>query len=236
MSPFVALYGRAPPTIPRYEAGTTAIQEADNILTTRDEILEQLKLNLSRSVNQMKQRADKHQKEVEFQVGDWAYLKLQPYRQHSVARRAFQKLASRYYGPYLILAKLGKVAYRLQLPASSRIHPVFHISLLKKYIGKQGEVPISTNLPTFNDDGDVLLEPYGILDTRWIKQGSRFVEESLVQWKDLPVEDATWENTAALFERFSSINLEDKVQANGGSIDKPRRSKRLPVPNRKYRS
>lgn len=47
------------------------------------------------------------------------------------------------------------------------------------------------DLPLFNDDDDVLLEPQAILDTRWVKQGSRLVEESLVQWKGLPADDAT---------------------------------------------
>lgn len=234
MTPFLALYGRPPPSIPHYDTGASAIQEADQMLASRDEILQQLKVNLSRSINHMKQKADAKRKDIEFQVGEWVYLKLQPYRQQTVARRAFQKLSSRYYGPFQILEKIGKVAYRLQLPNGSKIHPVFHISLLKKHVGCEGDVPVPTALPPFNDEGAVLLEPQEILDTRWVKQGSRLVEESLVQWKDLPVEDASWVSTAALFERFSPSNLEDKVKLNGGSIDKTRRSKRVPVPNKKY--
>lgn len=78
-------------------------------------------------------------------MGQWVYLKLQPYRQHSVHRRAFHKLSPRYYGPYLIEKRIGSVAYKLKLPSSSRIHPVFHVSLLKRKIGDS--VVVSAHLP-----------------------------------------------------------------------------------------
>ena len=59
-------------------------------------------------------------------------LKLQPYVQSSVAHRANHKLAFRFFGPYRILARLGKVAYLLQLPDDATVNPVFHVSQLKQ--------------------------------------------------------------------------------------------------------
>lgn len=77
----------------------------------------------------MKFFADKRRTEREFVVGDWVYLKLQPYRQTSLALRRNLKLSSKYYGPYLILEKVGLVAYKLALPMQSKINLVFHVSL-----------------------------------------------------------------------------------------------------------
>ncbi|KAF2323543.1 hypothetical protein GH714_036017 [Hevea brasiliensis] len=73
-----------------------------------------------------------------------------------------------------------------------------------------------------------------VLDTRMIQTGSTINHESLVQWKDLPKEDATWESTNGLRVCYLTLNLEDKVPSKGESNDRPRKSSRVPVKNRKY--
>jgi hypothetical protein len=196
--------------------------------------MKQLKVNLARSVNRMKQIADKKRRDVSFDVGDLVLLKLHPYHQHTIFKREYQKLASRFYGPYEILEKIGPVAYKLHLPAESRIHPIFHVSMLKRYNTNTDVNDHSTEIPSFNDDGEVLLTPQAVIDHRWIKQGAQIVEESLVHWKYLPVEEATWLSTKQLLELFPDVNLGDKVSRNGGGIDKARRSARAIRPNPKY--
>lgn len=178
MSPFQALYGRLPPTIPRYNTGDSHVHEVDRNLASRDELLAQLKDNLQSANNRMKQLADSKRRDVEYVLGDWVYIKLQPYRQQSVYKRAYQKLASRFYGPYRVLERIGPVAYRLQLPEGSRVHPVFHVSLIKKHVGE--DPAVKYDLPSIGNEGNPILEPEYVLDYRWIKKGGKFVEESLV--------------------------------------------------------
>ncbi|KAJ8617731.1 hypothetical protein MRB53_013917 [Persea americana] len=158
MTPFEAVYGYSPPSIETYVRGTTNAhhveQDAHHVeqeLLTRDRILRLLRENLSVAQPRMKAQVDKQRSERSFEVGDFVYLRLQPHRQSLVAIRSFTKLAPRYYGPYRILDRIGPVAYKLELPTSSRIHPVFHVSCLKKKLGYSA-VP-STTLPCLHRYG-----------------------------------------------------------------------------------
>jgi hypothetical protein len=149
--------------------------------------------------------ADKRQSERTFFIGDWVFLKLQPYRQGSVMYRKHYKLNLRYYGPYQILERIGTVAYKLQLPPGSAVHPVFHVSLLRK---KVGEVAIvSQTLPIVDDEGRVKVYPVTILERKLMKKGNTAVVAGLIQWSNSFPEDATWEELTELQLQFPDFNI-----------------------------
>lgn len=93
----------------------------------------------------MKRQADKKRSERQFSVGDMVFVKLQPYVQSTLAPRSNQKLSFKFYGPFQITERIGSVAYKLLLPSSAAIHPVFHVSQLKAAV--LPHVQVSPSLP-----------------------------------------------------------------------------------------
>lgn len=133
-TPFKALYGRDPPQLLKGTTIPSSVEEVNQMTADRDTILQDLKTNLVKAHNQMKSYADKHRREVSYAMGDWVYLKLQPYRLKSLAKKRNEKLSPRFYGPYQIVKCIGQVAYQLDLPPDNKVHPVFNVSLLKKVV------------------------------------------------------------------------------------------------------
>ena len=122
----------------------------DLLLKGRQQLLSLLKQNLCVAQERMRWFADKKRVERSFAVGDWVYLRLQPYKQSSVHHKKLGKLAPRYYGPFQIIQKIGEVSYKLDLPSGSLIHLVFHVSCLKAKLGDK-VVPRPTLLAVNED-------------------------------------------------------------------------------------
>ena len=113
----------------------------------------------------MKQQANQHRSERSFDVGDWVFLWLQPYKKMSLKQaKKDNKLSPKYYVPYKVLQKIGTMAYKLELPTSSRVHPVFHVSCLKRVIGEN--LLVQTILPELDEEGKIILEPEAVTETR----------------------------------------------------------------------
>ena len=161
MSPFKVLYGYAPQHFGLDVLKPTPVPVLDDWLREKTVITALVRQHLARAQNRMKVAADKNRSERVFAVGDHVYLKIQPYVQSSLAPRANQKLAFRYFGPFPIIAKLGPVAYKLALPESCSIHPVIHVSQLKKAL------PSSVSVAQLPDQLDGLQVPQKILQRRW---------------------------------------------------------------------
>ena len=120
--------------------------------------------------SRIKHQADKHRSERVLEVGDMIYLKIQPYRHTSLSLHNSLKLHSKFYGPFRILEKVGNTAYKLLLPDHCQLHPVFHVSQLKKHIGPK--VVPTKELPLVDDDGDIKVAPLQILERRMIPRNN----------------------------------------------------------------
>nr|KYP63409.1 Retrotransposable element Tf2 [Cajanus cajan] len=213
LSPFEVMYGKPPPSIPAYVEGTSSNIGCDSTLATREEILSLLKTNLAKAQARMKKIADSKRRDQTFAVGSWVYLKLQPYKQISVSGEKYHKLAQRFYGPFQVLERVGPVAYRVELPSSSKIHNVFHCSMLKPHEG-----PVSAlidQLPPSFVDNNPLVTPLAILAFKTVPVNGTPTKFALVQWHGLSPDDTSWENW---LELKSFYDLEDKVVAEGDGI------------------
>lgn len=167
----------------------------------------------------MKSRADAKRQDEEFEVGEKVFVKFRPYRQKSLANQRNEKLAPRFYGPFEIVARVGAVAYNLSLPLSSSIHNVFHVSLLRRAHG----VTNSSSLlpPHLSPDLELFIEPVEVIGVRHLDNDRPALFEVLIQWKDLPLFDTTWEQFDTIQHQFSLFPLEDKVKAWAVGNDRP---------------
>ncbi|KAL7157667.1 hypothetical protein ABFS83_02G092700 [Erythranthe nasuta] len=222
MTPFEAVYGRPPPPLVHYTPGSAVVHEVDQTFGSRAEILKELHNNLAAARNRMKQVADRHR----------LYLKLQSYRQHPLLQRVYQKLASRFYGPFRMLERICPVAYRLELQTDARIHPVSHVSLLRQKLGEH--TPVVPILPPFMADSGPIVEPEKILARRKVMQTCGEVHEVSVKWISLEEEEATWEAEGELKKKFPPFPLEANAVSEGVGNDAIRRSLRTPKPNQRY--
>ncbi|GJV48560.1 hypothetical protein Tco_1438772 [Tanacetum coccineum] len=135
-----------------------------------------IKQRMQAAQDRQKSYADQKRKPIEFKVGDRVMLKVSPWK--GVIRFGkWGKLNPRYVGPFRVLAKVGKVAYRLELPQElSKVHHTFHVSNLKKCyadesfshstfartlgeaLSSPGNVKIRSNKNTYNSSQSAMRE------------------------------------------------------------------------------
>ncbi|WMV18827.1 hypothetical protein MTR67_012212 [Solanum verrucosum] len=142
--------------------------------------------------SRQKSYADMRRRDLEFEVNDWVYLKISPMK--GVMRFGKKgKLSPRYVGPNQILKHIGKVAYELDLPNGlAPVHPVFHVSMLKKCIGD----PLSIiSLEILEVDESLSYEEIlvDILDRQFKRLRNKEIASVKVLWRNHLVDGATWE-------------------------------------------
>ncbi|XP_020101642.1 uncharacterized protein LOC109719402 [Ananas comosus] len=214
-SPFELAIGRQPLAPHTAAAGEqfrspVALQFTTN-LQEKGEIA---RANLEKAARRMKKWADEKRQPREFAEGDRVMVKLHP-QQFKALRKVHKGLLRKYEGPYTVVKRVGKGAYKLQLPANLRIHPVFHVSRLKLY-NEDAEDPsrgVSQRAPpTMVTSFDK--EAESILDTRLIRRrGVVPNPEYLVKWKNLPFGEASWEKADTLWQYQALIDEFQKQRA-----------------------
>ena len=110
----------------------------------------------------------------------------------SIALRRSSKLSAKYFDPFQVLQWIGPVAYKLDLPSTSRVHQIFNVSFLKKKTGHNVEV--QGQLPAVGPKVQFQIEPLAILDLCITKKNHRPITQVLVQWSYSIPEDSTWQN------------------------------------------
>lgn len=161
MSPFQALYGFPPPQVAEDILPDCPDLNVQEQARNRQVALQVIKDNLAKAQARIKHQADKNRSERQIEVGDMVYLKLQPYRHTSLSTHKCLKLHSRYYGPFKVLAKIGKTAYKNLLPEGCQLHDVFHVIQLKQHLGPKA-VP-SPDLPLIDAKGTIKIAPAKIM-------------------------------------------------------------------------
>ena len=140
MAPFEALYGRkCRSLVGWFEAGEQKLLGPDLVQDAVEKV-KLIKERMKTAQSRQKSYSDRRRRDLEFHEGDSVFLKVSPFK--GVMRFGKKgKLSPRYIGPFQILRRIGDRAYKPALPPSmDKVYPVFHISMLRKYLHDESHV------------------------------------------------------------------------------------------------
>jgi hypothetical protein len=192
MSPFEALYGRNCRTPLHWDQSGERQVFGLEILLEAEENIRMVRKNLKAAQSRQRSYADTRRRELNFEVGDYVYLKVSPIR--GTKRFGVKgKLAPRYIGPYEIQARRGEVAYQLSLPENlSTVQDVFHVSQLKKCLRVPEEQLPMEDLEV-QEDLTYVEKPMQILETADRVTRRTTIRMCKVRWGHHSEEEVTWE-------------------------------------------
>lgn len=199
-SHFEAMFGYRSTLLPAISESSPTMAKVGHYFQQRQQLLTVLKQELANARNQMKQIADRRRSDRTFEIGDLVYLKVRRFLQQPYTVVPPSKLSPKYFRPYPIVAKIGPVAYRLQLPEGVTNHLLFHVSLLKKATAATDSS--QTELPPNAEEAEEIMEPRAILQKRIMYEGKVPLTQILVQWSHLHPDHTTWEYLPNLLKQF----------------------------------
>jgi hypothetical protein len=206
VTPFFANTGQDPSVPVRFlcegnDDEEDHVQSTEDFVKKMSDILKGVTENLSEAQDKQKKYADQHRRDITFQVGDKVLLSTKNIQVDVQKRRPSRKFLPRFIGPFEIIQVVSPTSYKLALPDTMKIHPVFHVSLLKAYKeNPEEEFPnrVVQPPPPIVVHDELEYEVEKILDKRIKRQGHKVSIEYLVKWKGYPDYDATWEPQEAL--------------------------------------
>jgi len=163
-------------------------------------IQEKMKASQSRQ----KSYHDKRTKDIEFQVGDHVFLRVNHVTGVGRALKC-QKLTPRFVGPFEIVEKIGAVAYQIVLPLSlSNLHDVFHVSQLQKYVYDEFHV-IQVDELEVRDNLTVETWPVRVEDREVKRLRGKEIVLVKVIWVGPIGESATWESESRMKDSYPEL-------------------------------
>ena len=138
---------------------------------------------------------------IVFEKDDLVFLRVSEHSK-TLSTGPVPKLSPTYCGPFRVLKPVGNVAYKLELPEQSKVHPVFHVSCLRKRLHDGDNVVDTGVLVEYTKPPVEPHEPERILDHHELRTCNHICKQVLVKWKDRPDKGSTWEHASTLRKRF----------------------------------
>ena len=186
-TPFYLNYGYHPAVPGLFQGTLKDISTQAPAVLTQVELIQnairEAKLQLQKSQDRQKQYADKSRRSVTFTPGEAVLLST---KNLQVRKGTSKKMLPRFIGPFKITKMVNEVAARLDLPTKLRLHPTFHVSLLRKNNSTANckAVPLPEII-----EGELEYEVEDIVSHRSTKQGTEY----LIKWRYFSTNDNTWE-------------------------------------------
>jgi hypothetical protein len=154
--------------------------------------------------SRQKSYADVRRRDLEFVVGDEVLLKVSPTK--GIVHFGIKgKLSPRYIGPYLITARVGSLAYRLQLPESmAGVHSVFHVCTLRKYI-RDSELKIEADPIIIQQDLTIDAQPVRVLEFLERVMCNRTIKYVKILWSNQTEREATRELESTMHNKYPDL-------------------------------